>query len=352
MLVVFNHAALLALEVGRGTGDAAWGLNEPLANLGGIGVDVFFVISGFVMTLSARSFQGPGGAAEFAALRFVRIAPLFYFFCAVQAGNLLMAGVDIGRNSVLNSIFFIPFFDKDQYSWPIHFLGWSLAFETLFYVVVAALIALGRSAEASAILLPLMVLPLIGFAVGDGRAFQDMFLNPIMWEFALGVIAFMLWERGTLRRIRPWLLPLVALAFGILVLAAARGEGFFGAGGTVAGESSLARVVLWGLPAFGLMCLALGVEKIHAGRIATPFRMIGDASYSIYLSHLFVVEAARQFTERWPLTPAMAFWATFVLSAVVGWVVYRFLEDPMLRFGRARVRDATRWIRTAPGRSV
>jgi exopolysaccharide production protein ExoZ len=352
MLVVYNHAGLLALERAREAGDASFALSESLANLGAIGVDVFFVISGFVMTLSARSFHGVGGAAEFLSLRFVRIAPLFYFFCAVQAGNLLLADVAIGRNSALNSIFFLPLFDKDQYSWPIHFLGWTLAFETIFYLIVAVLIAFGRSRDAFAILLPLLVLPLLGLLVGDGPPLRDMVLNPIVWEFAFGGVAFMLWQRGMLGRVRPWLLPLVLAGFGCLVIAAAQGAPFFGASGTVSGENSLARVALWGMPAFALLCLVLSADGPYAGMPAALLRQIGDASYSIYLSHLFVVEAGRQFMERWPLSPNLAFWTAFTLSAAVGWLVYRILEDPMLRFGRERVGQAIRWLRTAPRESV
>jgi hypothetical protein len=65
---------------------------------------------------SGSSAHTRRGAAEFLSLRFVRIAPLFYFFCAVQAGNLLLADVAIGFSSTLDSIFFLPLFDKDQYS--------------------------------------------------------------------------------------------------------------------------------------------------------------------------------------------------------------------------------------------
>jgi peptidoglycan/LPS O-acetylase OafA/YrhL len=263
-----------------------------------------------------------------------------------------LADVAIGRHSALNSIFFLPLFDKDQCSWPIHFLGWTLAFETIFYLVVAVLIAFGRSRDAFAILLTLLVLPLLGLLVGRGPALQDMVLNPIMWEFAFGVAAIMLWQRGMLRRLRPWLLLLALAAFGCLVLVAAQGAPFFGASGTVSGENGLARVALWGLPAFGLLCLVLSADGPYAGMPAALLGEMGYASYSIYLSHLFVVEAGRQFMERWPLSPNLAFWTTFTLSAAVGWVVYRIVEDPMLRFGRRRVGQTVRWLRTAPRESV
>jgi peptidoglycan/LPS O-acetylase OafA/YrhL len=151
------------------------------------------------------------------------------------------------------------------------------------------LIAFGRSRDALAILLPLLVLPLLGLLVDDGPPVRDMVLNPIMWDSASGGVAFMLWQRGMSGRVRPWLLPLVLAGFGCLVMAAAQGGTFFGASSTVSGENSLARVAL---------------------------------------------------------SPNLAFWTTFTLPAAVGWLVYRILEDPMLRFGRKQVGQTIRWLRT------
>ena len=97
--------------------------------MGAIGVDLFFVISGFVMALTAARFTGAHGAGTFLALRFVRIAPLYYLACLAMLVLVFNPGAQLGRETLLNSITFIPVFDDGRYSWPVHYLGWTLAFE-------------------------------------------------------------------------------------------------------------------------------------------------------------------------------------------------------------------------------
>ena len=119
-----------------------------------------------------------------------------------------------------------------------------------------------------------------------------MVTNPILWEFGFGIIAFKLWDTRLLARLRRPLLEVAVLAaVAIVVVGASRGLPIFGASRTVVGEGSAARVLIWGLPAFGLVCLMLSMDKLSNGPVAGMLKSVGDASYSIYLSHLFVVMA-------------------------------------------------------------
>lgn len=334
LLVVYNHAALLVLGLEPEAGPALLAPSEEIATLGAIGVDVFFVISGFVMALSARAFDGRAGAVEFMSLRFIRIAPLFYFFCLLQLAHLLWAGVDVDRGSILNSVTFLPFFDDREYSWPIHYLGWTLAFEMLFYLVVTVLIAAGQGRNAPAIFLAVAVLPLLGLLSDDGRVLSRMATNPILWEFALGIVAYRLWDSGLLSRIRAPMLAGVTLAVTALLLSVAYGQPVFSAADTVVGEGSVMRCLVWGGPAFALVCLMLGFDRSSGGPGAAVLRSVGDASYSIYLSHLFVVTAVGKLLEFQPIQPDMALLVTIACSAVVGLIVYRLIEKPLLVVGR------------------
>src|SRR5690606_39022954 len=128
MLVVFNHAGLLALDMDNAFGPSLLVATDAVARMGAIGVDLFFIISGFVMALSARRFVGPRGAGTFLLLRFVRIAPLFHLASLLMLVNVLRSGIPVEPSSALNSITFIPIFDAETYSWPLHYLGWTLAF--------------------------------------------------------------------------------------------------------------------------------------------------------------------------------------------------------------------------------
>lgn len=120
MGLVYNHAAAyLAHDPSLKLG-ASW-LAPTLATgeLGGLGVDLFFIISGFVMAHSARHVAGPAGAGLFLARRYARIAPLFYLCSLVFLAKSVSAGVSIEPQSIYNTLTFVPVFDDETYSWPM-----------------------------------------------------------------------------------------------------------------------------------------------------------------------------------------------------------------------------------------
>ena len=165
MLVVFNHAGLLALSMDNHFGPSWLVPSKAVAEMGAIGVDLFFIISGFVMALSARRFMGPWGASTFLALRFVRIAPLYYLASLLMLANVVRVGMPLDPSSLLNSITFIPVFDDASYSWPVHYLGWTLSFECVFYSLVGTLIAAGAGLRPARLLAVTTAVPLVGLLI-------------------------------------------------------------------------------------------------------------------------------------------------------------------------------------------
>ena len=155
-------------------------------------------------------------------------------------------------------------------------------------------------------------------------------------EFACGVGLYLAWRAGWFeRRQRLWLgLALVALAaYAWPVLSADPVvedvvTRLFDATG------SAQRLLYWGLPAFAIAAFALSLKPGRDRPARSLARAIGDASYSIYLTHLFVVRIAEEVFERvnvpaWPVALA-----AFLLSPAVGWLCYQWVEQPLLRAGQ------------------
>lgn len=94
------------------------------------------------------------------------------------------------------------------------------------------------------------------------------------------------------------------------------------------------RVLTWGVPAFAIVAGAVSLELLIAPALPRGLLALGDASYSIYLSHGFVLPALMLLIGRF-VSPGLSAEAVtiilcLVVSSIAGWVVYRVVEDPML----------------------
>jgi len=286
--------------------------------LGSAGVDIFFVISGFIIAKVAAG-RGP---IEFIVDRIRRIYPLWIMACIPFAAALIpVRGVDAGM--VLTSLTLWPVYD--DYYFPYLTAGWSLSFEMLFYSAAAMvlwrrkLIAPIIASFAIALALALITKwPLFRF-VG----------NPIVLEFAMGVAIAHLPTYNRKVGTGLILLSLAGFAFSIP------------ASGRLLWVENLAsldtpwRFAQWGLPAAALVAGALQFEASLKGRLARALEYGGDASYSIYLAHMLPALALRHVLP-WPIT--------FLVAVGTGLIVYRFVELPVQQslraLGRKRRIDA------------
>lgn len=297
------------------------------------GVDIFFVISGFIVTLSAARFAGRPGA--FLSRRLRRVVPLYAFFTTLMVALLLVtpgALKDTGLDpaQILSSYLFLPYERGDGRIAPVLSLGWTLNYEVFFYVVLALCLALPRPLLTCCIALAAFchIAPLLP-PVTAVRFYGD----PLVLEFIFGVILARLWQCGFVR-------PSARLALAALVLGLALM--------TVLHQSTLPRVLAAGLPA----TLIVGAGTLLAPRGPLPFQALGDASYALYLSHRFVLRAATLVLV--PLLPATPL-AALVFCLLVGglslWAalaVHRHIERPLTRALTPRPARLTRGFAAKP----
>ena len=280
-------------------------VDHSMARLGGAGVDLFFVISGFIMATIAKPSPG-----QFLFDRFWRIFPLWLL--AVLPWLALQPVLT--PPIVLASVTLWPVYD--QFTVPALGLGWTLSFEMLFYVAIA----LGMRTRP-ALPLALFAVALVGGALTHAPLF-DFLGNPMICEFLFGVLI------AQLPRSESAALPLLivaAIGFAAAPLTVFSKEMAFDA--AVSGW----RTAFWGVPAALLVYGCLCAERMFAHRWIKPLVRIGDASYSIYLFHRLTgfIEAP------WPLK---------VLAGVaLGLVIHLLVERPILRLKPRRA------ARTDPG---
>jgi exopolysaccharide production protein ExoZ len=318
MLVVVMHTTqAISIHI-TGTGpDHYWAA-------GSAGVDIFFVISGFVMAMSTSSSSGGGlsrlsAAWVFLKRRLLRIVPLYWFYTLLKAALLLTlpglamrASLEPGHLAA--SLFFIPAMSPWSVIEPTLPVGWTLNFEMLFYTVFAISIALG----APRIRFCMLAFLLIFLAGRYLPAFVPLtfYARSIVFEFILGVgIAHIFLNY---RRMAP-LAGLFAVLGGMLLMF-----------GIDSGPSS-DRLVSWGGGSALAVLGAVWLEPWTArAPLASRLSFLGDASYSIYLSHTFVVPAGVLALKQLGVQNTLLIVPAVGLAVIIsGCISYIWLERPM-----------------------
>ncbi len=281
------------------------------------GVDLFFVISGFVMVYSSESlFAARGAPLTFMRHRLARIVPLYWVATTVW----LMMGTPFDLSSVVSSYLFIPCRNPGGAINPVYGVGWTLNFEMLFYVTFAGCL-LFRKAWAVALLAGML---LGAVALGRARAMPyaplALWTNPLVLEFLAGAGIALLFKRGTI-------LPTWARI--TMILAAVGAIAFYGDPVTSPfPEIGEWRWIQWGIPAAAIVAASvLGSQRWLEGRLGGVARPLGDASYSLYLLHILVLHffVPPAFANAQPLYLV----AGFMTSVALSLVTYRYFERPL-----------------------
>jgi exopolysaccharide production protein ExoZ len=321
MLVAMMHITqAISIHI-SGTGDSVYW--AP----GSSGVDIFFVISGFVMAISTRDLAQPGAARLAAAWvfmkrRILRIVPLYWFYTLLKAALLLAIPALAVKSTIVPahlaaSLLFIPAMSPWGFIQPTLPVGWTLNYEMLFYVVFALAIALGAPRIRFCLLVFLSVI--LAGRQFPGSVVLAFYAQSIVFEFILGVcIAHALLRYGS----GPAPLAAVLVAGGVLFT--------FGLGWEPGSE----RLVPWGLAAAALVLGTVWLEPLIArAPLASRLSFLGDASYSIYLSHTFVVPACVLALRRLGvLDPVAVSLVTALAVIAAGCASYLWLEKPMTAF--------------------
>jgi exopolysaccharide production protein ExoZ len=311
------------------------------------GVDLFFVISGFIMVYTTRA--RPLTPAAFMLNRVTRIAPIYWlitlavYSVALVAPSLLQATssdpVQLGK-----SLLFIPFQKSNGLVQPVLFVGWTLNYEMFFYALFAFGLMFRPLALGAAVVVGLLgALVIGGLVVRPEGPVAGFYTRPILLEFAAGMALGTLgsqvkiqtaWGRALL--VALCLVGLAATAFVPLVWPEA------------------SRVITQGIPSVLVVASAVllhqsGVQLAGSGRAKRALLLLGNASYSLYLTHPFVTQAAQKLGKRLGLSPLVvvpSMLVTLALVCAVGIITHLLIERPLTRLAKGL---ADRWlVRSTP----
>ncbi|KAA2212995.1 acyltransferase family protein [Teichococcus oryzae] len=295
---------------------------------GAAGADLFFVVSGFILWVATARRRI--GAAEFLASRAIRILPLYWGVTLLMAAALLQ-GPGFDPAHVIASLLLVPHADSHGMIRPVFVPGWTLYLTAFFYLGFAALLRLPRAEQLWAATCLFLALPGLGLLLQPGDAVLFTYTSPLLLEFLAGLWLGQLFLRGCLPR---GLAAPAAMACGLALLLVADHAGY---------DADSRRVLVWGVPACLILAGAAGWEAsggpFPRGRLARLLARLGgrlgDASYSLYLSHPLVLAALWTLLPEQP--PPVFAVAGALACCAVALLCFAWIEQPLtdaLREGR------------------
>lgn len=311
---------------------------------GSWGVDLFFVISGFIIarTVSRRR-------QAFLRIRIIRVVPIYLVATVLMAGVALalpgrVDSTEVSAVGLLKSALFVPY-EMATRPGPVLEVGWTLNYEMFFYLVVAIVLLATRSAKrgltCAAVLLGLLAVS--GWVSPSGAYLIRFYQSDLFLEFLSGVLLWAIYARS-------WKTEGI-FAAGRMATAVAGGFMIAVGAAVLVAEDSWTvldggpdlRFIRYGLAAVFMVAGGLLAEPALSGRRwVTPLVELGDASYALYLFHPFVI----LFLSRIVFTSVLPGAATelrfallllaIALSLAASVVVNRYVDAPIQRHLRAR----------------
>ena len=337
LLVIMVHMHHIELKYSKGPMFLG-----PWNTIGICGVDIFLVVSGFVLTyLAFGNFGQTSYVKAYTFARLSRVYPLYMLLTALLIPIYLMLpglfNASEGHQvNLVRSLLLIP-----DVRLPLIPVAWTLHHELYFYVVFCAMLFVPERHLPKALLAWLLVTAaLIWWGRYTPRAeqgaFERVFFNPINLNFILGMTAAWALAHGPRRG--------AAACIGLALAWVAVGYAMWFSMTEEYWVSDFWRVWVFGVPA-ALFVYGIVLMELQGGPVFLPkLGWIGDGAYSIYLVHLMVVVVVGRLWGSYGVAgvfPHLLFMiASVALSLAVGYAVFQRFEQPMLRF--ARRHDPTR----------
>ncbi|AXC11308.1 Exopolysaccharide production protein ExoZ [Acidisarcina polymorpha] len=324
-MVVFYHYEWVLKEY---TNRPSWIADGGFKTLGAAGVDLFFVISGFIMVYTTTKKAGAADALDFLRKRATRIYPLYWVWTTALL-LLWLVGVALKSHHyqpsfLIHSYLLLPFFDGRNYH-PFLSQGWTLSFEMLFYIVFSIGILINfKRWKLPFLCASFALLALFSLVLPEHNGLKYLFSEPIIIEFLFGVLAAQVLLRlasdsneDSMKRLAVALIVIGALGF--------LSTGFYHA-------ADYLRFVIYGVPA---LLMVTGAAMLGSSRCPRWLVYLGDASYSIYLTHAFFSMTYAVVLKKYPRLGHFPGDLTIIVAGIVtiagASLTYPLVERPLMR---------------------
>jgi exopolysaccharide production protein ExoZ len=303
-----------------------------------IGVDLFFIISGFIMVYTTKKYKaGWNSSLLFMRKRIIRVLPIYWLYSilAIISVTLLsqyMSNPAVDIFHILKSLFFIPsYYPGTDSIQPILRVGWTLNYEMYFYVLFS--LSLVITSRYRVVLASLFLLLVLCLAFTSDSVFAKFYSNNIILEFILGMLIAEVFTNSKLNYI--------FTGYGSFI--------FFGTVSIISyvilvGENDVSnlnyRGLQFGIPAAALFISFLSLDTIvlkiknEKNIILRVLSYLGDSSYTLYLAHLFCIVGMNVIVKKLFLIDADYAWPYFIFvisfTTSFSYILYFYIEKTVV----------------------
>jgi len=337
--VIYNHAMIIDRD----------GKFNPSAQVNflflrhwtSIGLDLFFVISGLIMTIVVKSYmKKPSGWFNFFIKRMIRIIPLYWLYSIIVYGERFIIKHPVTGGEIAKTILFFPILAAKNVILPIIGQGWSLTYEMYFYSIIVIFLFLKIKNIFPYLLGLLIALALAGYYLNPPDVLLKFVCTPILIEFALGVAIGVAYNSAVanFQKLNKKLIKRLSVVVGVIGLVLMLSSMNLDSDHISTPfyvitdqHTAMLRSLIWGLPC-GLFVLGiLFMELLFDINIPKVLIKVGDASFSGYLTHILVILVIGKAFERFNLLNGDVFVIVATLAATVASLpLYTYVEKPLL----------------------
>lgn len=312
LMVVIHHAAWKGSQLG----------GDPLHwfHIGGAGVDLFFIISGYIMCHTTES-KPDIRLIDFLKARFFRIIPLYWILTTLALIIFLITPEKVnssgGTTSIINSYTLFPTNEKYLIQ-----NGWTLSYEFYFYILFSTGLIIKSKARYFAPIFLISLFVALGILATEKEFILKFFTNPLLLEFVFGIICYYIFKYIKIGSVTGIFTILISIFMMVCV-------NIF--------SPDLHRVIKYGLPALLFFAGMSSMEKFfiknNKNFVFKIMQGIGNSSYSLYLFHPFSLAIFSSLLVKLTLNKFdYLFVSLLIISSVCSsHLVYIFLERRLLK---------------------
>lgn len=332
VLVVHAFAFLTPMRTGN--------LNSEL---GSIGVDIFFILSGFIMAFAHWDDFGKGwnGSMTFIKKRIIRIYPLYFSITLALAASLyflpqLFHTFKYDNIFLLKSLFFIPSrieYTTPHMTTPMLGVAWTLSYEIIFYLIFSICLLFKRRTGIYIAIASLILWAAAGVSLNPENYISIFFLSSLPLEFAFGIATYVILKKNKYILKKSPTITITTLATAIILLLLGLTQHPL----STRSVTDNYRVLYFGVPAALIFFGMLHIPQT-TGKTRTIANLIGNASYSTYLTHYLILGIIKAIATRIGIIESTNTYILVIISCFIcttfGIVIHKTVEVPATRFMR------------------